>query len=55
MVVVEKCGKDYSYGRSEGDAYEVDGGVIIDNPDLALGSFYRTHIYDRKGYDLCGH
>lgn len=54
-VLIDEAGDGYAYGRTEGDAPEVDNGVVIemdDRPALKPGRFYETTITDAGEYDL---
>ncbi len=53
-VLIDGKEGDFYVGRSERDAPEVDGEVLIDAKDipLATGQFYSVEIYDCNEYDL---
>jgi ribosomal protein S12 methylthiotransferase len=55
-VLIDSLDNDYYVGRSERDAPEVDGEVLIDakNNTLNNGEFYDVDIYDCNEYDLFG-
>ena len=53
VLIEEKCDGGY-FGRTEFDAYEVDGGVFINKKDLKVGQFYKANIVDAYEYDLVG-
>lgn len=53
VLVEEKEGKMF-VGRTQYDAYEVDGCVFLNAPDLKIGDFYKAKITDVYGYDLAG-
>ena len=56
-VLIDREDKHYFYGRTEGDAPEVDNEVLISrNPDtiLEVGRFYTVKITDAEAYDLLG-
>ena len=55
-VVIDDIEGDYFVGRTERDAPEVDGEVLIKAEDrlLKLGAFYNIAIYDCNDYDLFG-
>jgi ribosomal protein S12 methylthiotransferase len=55
-VIVDHLDGDYYVARSERDAPEVDGEVLIkaDNNALTIGQFYNIEIYDCNEYDLFG-
>ena len=55
-VIVDGKEGDFYIARSERDAPEVDGEVLIDakNNELITGSFYRVKIYNCNEYDLFG-
>lgn len=46
--------KDRFFGRTEGDAPEVDGGVYVSGKDIKIGEFYKVKITDTLEYDLVG-
>jgi ribosomal protein S12 methylthiotransferase len=55
-VILDHRDGDYFVARSQRDAPEVDGEVLIkasDN-DLTIGEFYNVEIYDCNEYDLFG-
>lgn len=53
-VIIDGKEGDFYVGRSERDAPEVDGEVLIDaqNISLSIGEFYSAEIYDCNEYDL---
>lgn len=55
-VIVDDIEGEYFVGRTERDAPEVDGNVLIKAEDklLKLGDFYNIEIYDCNDYDLYG-
>lgn len=55
-VVIDTFENGHYIGRTERDAPEVDGEVIIDakNSALEIGAFYDVEIYDCNEYDLFG-
>ncbi|MEW6701588.1 MAG: 30S ribosomal protein S12 methylthiotransferase RimO [Bacteroidota bacterium] len=55
-VVIDRLEDDYYVARSERDAPEVDGEVLISakNNILKIGGFYNVKIYDCDEYDLFG-
>ncbi len=55
-VVVDSMNEEYYVARSERDAPEVDGEVLIEikNNKMRLGEFYHVDIYDCNEYDLFG-
>lgn len=55
-VVIDSLEGEYYVARSEFDAPEVDGEVLIDakNNTLTKGEFYNVEIYDCNEYDLFG-
>ncbi|MCP4653000.1 MAG: MiaB/RimO family radical SAM methylthiotransferase [Candidatus Omnitrophica bacterium] len=53
-VLIEEKEKDVFVGRTQYDAYEVDGEVFIKMKDLKIGTFHKTRITDVYGYDLIG-
>lgn len=55
-VVIDSLEGEYYVARSEYDAPEVDGEVLIDakNNTLTKGEFYNVEIYDCNEYDLFG-
>ena len=55
-VIIDRREGDFFVARSERDAPEVDGEVLIDvkNTTLKTGEFYRVEIYDCNEYDLFG-
>ena len=46
--------KDMFFGRTQGDAPEVDGGVYVTGKDLKVGECYNVRITDTLEYDLVG-
>ncbi len=55
-VLIDSIEGEYYVARSERDAPEVDGEVLIDvkNNNLKKGEFYNVEIYDCNEYDLFG-
>jgi len=55
-VIIDDKEGDFFVARSERDAPEVDGEVLIDadKNKLNIGEFYRVEIYDCNEYDLFG-
>jgi ribosomal protein S12 methylthiotransferase len=53
-ILIEEKNDDGFFGRSQYDAYEVDGEVFLKNKNLKIGDFYRAKITDVYGYDLVG-
>ncbi len=55
-VIVDRKENDFYVARSEHDAPEVDGEVLIDSRknNLEPGRFYNVDIYDCNEYDLFG-
>jgi len=54
-VLVDNIEEDYFIARSERDAPEVDGEILIDKTEsIEVGNFYSTKIYDCNEYDLFG-
>jgi ribosomal protein S12 methylthiotransferase len=53
-VLVEEKEADCYIGRTQFDAYEVDGIVFLKKRGLKLGEFYQTKIIDVYDYDLLG-
>jgi len=53
-VLIEEKDNEVFIGRTQFDAYEVDGVVFIKKKGLRLGDFYRTKIVDNYDYDLIG-
>src|SRR3989339_717028 len=55
-VIVDRTEGDYFVGRTERDAPEVDGEVLIkaENEHVKIGEFYSVEIYDSNEYDLFG-
>ncbi len=52
-VIIDNLEGDYYIGRSEKDAPEVDGEVLIDHSsDIEIGKIYATEIIDCNDYDL---
>lgn len=56
-VIIDNKEGEYFIGRTERDAPEVDGEVLISakNSDLAIGQFYTVEIIDCNDYDLFAH
>ena len=55
-VIIDDIEGEYFIGRTEWDAPEVDGEVLIkaDDKMLKLGEFYFIEIVDCNEYDLFG-
>lgn len=55
-VLIDSLDNDYYVGRSERDAPEVDGEILVDakSNTLKIGEFYHIEIYDCNEYDLFG-
>ncbi|MBN2572402.1 MAG: 30S ribosomal protein S12 methylthiotransferase RimO [Ignavibacteriales bacterium] len=53
-VLIDRKEEDYFVGRTEWDAPEVDGEVLIKNNKLKIGNFYDVRITDFDAYDLEG-
>ncbi len=53
-VLVEEKENDIFVGRTQFDAYEVDGAVFLKKDRLKIGEFYRAKIIDSYDYDLVG-
>ncbi len=55
-VIIDGTEGDYFIGRTERDAPEVDGEVLIkaDKASIKIGEFYDVEIYDSNEYDLFG-
>jgi ribosomal protein S12 methylthiotransferase len=55
-VLIDDIEGDYFVGRTERDAPEVDGEVLIkaENKLLKIGAFYNVEIFDCNDYDLDG-
>ncbi|MCM8831190.1 MAG: 30S ribosomal protein S12 methylthiotransferase RimO [Candidatus Omnitrophica bacterium] len=53
-VLVEEKEDGLYIGRSQFDAYEIDGVVFLKNNKLKIGDFYNTKIIDAYEYDLVG-
>lgn len=55
-VIIDNKEGEFFIGRTERDAPEVDGEVLIDGKDkmLNIGHFYDVEIYDSNEYDLFG-
>ncbi|MFA7228510.1 MAG: 30S ribosomal protein S12 methylthiotransferase RimO [Melioribacteraceae bacterium] len=55
-VLIDSRDGEYFIARSERDAPEVDGEVLISaaENDLSIGEFYNVDIYDCNEYDLYG-
>jgi ribosomal protein S12 methylthiotransferase len=53
-VLIEEKDSDVFVGRTQYDAYEVDGIVFVKKEGLKIGSFYRAKITDTYEYDLVG-
>ena len=53
-VIIDRLEGDYFIGRSEKDAPEVDGEVLIERGEnhLEIGNIYSTEIIDCNDYDL---
>lgn len=56
-VLIDNLEGEFYIGRTERDAPEVDGEVLISakNANLAVGQFYTVEIFDCNDYDLFGH
>ncbi len=55
-IIIDDIRDNYYIGRSERDAPEVDGEILIskENIEMTLGKFYSVEIYDANEYDLYG-
>jgi len=53
-VIVERKENDIFAGRTQYDAYEIDGDVFLKRKGLKIGDFYKTKIIDAYDYDLVG-
>ncbi|MFA5008014.1 MAG: MiaB/RimO family radical SAM methylthiotransferase [Candidatus Omnitrophota bacterium] len=53
-VLVEEKDNDIFVGRTQFDAYEVDGVVFLKKDNLRVGNFYKAKIIDSYDYDLVG-
>jgi len=54
-VIIDNKEGEFFIGRTERDAPEVDGEVLINQGnDLKIGRFYDVEIYDANEYDLFG-
>ncbi|MDD4955429.1 MAG: 30S ribosomal protein S12 methylthiotransferase RimO, partial [Candidatus Omnitrophica bacterium] len=53
-VLVEEKDNDVFIGRTQFDAYEVDGVVFLKKKGLKTGNFYKAKIVDSYDYDLVG-
>lgn len=55
-VIIDDIEGEYFIGRTERDAPEVDGEVLIkaENPLLKIGAFYTIEIFDCNDYDVYG-
>jgi ribosomal protein S12 methylthiotransferase len=53
-VLIEEKDNEVFIGRTQFDAYEVDGVVFIKKKGLRIGNFYKTKIVDSYDYDLVG-
>ncbi|MEW6654509.1 MAG: 30S ribosomal protein S12 methylthiotransferase RimO, partial [Bacteroidota bacterium] len=55
-VIIDRTEGDYYVGRTERDAPEVDGEVLVNvgNETITVGMFYNIEIYDSNEYDLFG-
>lgn len=55
-VIIDSRDDDYLYGRSKGDAPEIDGRVYIDTDsiksDVKIGDIISATVYDTDEYDL---
>jgi ribosomal protein S12 methylthiotransferase len=52
-VLVDEIEEDICIARSMGDAPEIDGNVLIENPEnMKVGEFYHVKIIDATEYDL---
>jgi ribosomal protein S12 methylthiotransferase len=55
-VIIDSRDDDYLYGRSKGDAPEIDGRVYIDTDSITtevkIGDIIRATVYDTDEYDL---
>ncbi|KAF0151390.1 MAG: 2-methylthioadenine synthetase [Ignavibacteria bacterium] len=55
-VIIDRTEGDYYVGRTERDAPEVDGEVLVKSgtETIMIGEFYNIEIYDSNEYDLFG-
>lgn len=53
-VLIEEKDNEVFIGRTQFDAYEVDGVVFLKKKGLKIGDFYKAKIVDNYDYDLVG-
>ncbi|MCK9573288.1 MAG: MiaB/RimO family radical SAM methylthiotransferase [Candidatus Omnitrophica bacterium] len=53
-VLIEEKDNEVFIGRTQFDAYEVDGVVFLKKKNLKIGQFYKAKIIDNYDYDLVG-
>jgi ribosomal protein S12 methylthiotransferase len=53
-VLIEENDNEVFIGRTQFDAYEVDGVVFLKKKNLKIGQFYKAKIIDNYDYDLVG-
>ena len=53
-VLIEEKENEVFVGRTQYDAYEVDGAVFLKKDKLKIGDFYKAKIIDSYDYDLVG-
>ncbi|MFA6282381.1 MAG: MiaB/RimO family radical SAM methylthiotransferase [Candidatus Omnitrophota bacterium] len=53
-VLIEEKENEVFVGRTQFDAYEVDGAVFLKKDKLKIGEFYKAKIIDSYDYDLVG-
>jgi len=51
-VIIDDIENEYAVGRSERDAPEADGEVLLKNNKLIIGNFYNVEVFDCNEYDL---
>ena len=51
-VLIDKKEDDFYIGRSQFDAYDVDGVVYVKRPNLKIGNIYKVKVIDAYEYDL---
>ena len=54
VVLVEGIENGRAYGRSYAEAAEVDGVIVLNKGDLAVGEFVKAKITKASDYDLQG-
>ncbi len=53
-VIIDEINDDGAVGRSEGDAPEIDGNVLVSGGEFAVGDIVEVEVRRAGPYDLFG-